>query len=432
MKKLIVLSQVLSVLLFCTGIQAFDKEKLDRMFKTKYVEIISNASEMGECRLYASSYNFSKTGATTYCELLSYSKRPANKYFIAPLDSTTYLISVLGNTFSDPTKRQKNMLMFSLPDSTCQVSNYKSNGIAHRYYLPTPFKVLFKNNREGRDRFRIVASHCWEDTQILLEKDGPGIVWVFYGKKDSSLDIGLFEFQERGDLPLPRIREKGKLGALPPKLTEYGIPSKLLTPYHATKVAWIPSMLVKDPHRSRQWQVQNSPYYTLERKVRFKTSNDWFIYNGTSVPQSRTWEYQSGWEVSEMNQLSISAGLSISVSATAGGEVSVEPFGLGGSANFSLTTGVTTSLGFESVTSMGRSHHKSKTETRPIVAPPRTSVVMWQGDEEWILRRTDGSIVKKWDRDGSSLYYTQYPPPARAIVQSEYFRSLQEDGVIIY
>lgn len=225
----------------------------------------------------------------------------------------------------------------------------------------------------------IPQDETWDKTPLLLMEKS---------KVTAPTNFQQFAIEDN-EIPLPEVKSTGDVGVSPPALTSQNPPVSQSS--HAVRVAHIPFFMVNDKSFSSEVeQMQKSPYYSLERRIRFITKGAWFISNDTEEPQSKSIATTHGWSKTKSDEFSVTTGLSMSV----------------GSSLFGVTVETSLELGFSHSSSLTVS--KEVTETLNIVAPAFSSVAMWQAESEFVLKRTDGKEVARWTRGEDGIYYTEY------------------------
>lgn len=142
----------------------------------------------------------------------------------------------------------------------------------------------------------------------------------------------------------------------------------------------VPCTVIKDPSATPAWQVQHSPFYTLERRVNYTLKMFRNNQHGTTEqPDSQA--IKTGVTTEESNEYSKRT--SVSVTASAG--INVKAF------SASVQTSVTTELGYS--TRYGVTQLNETTTTWSMVTPPRSSGALWSATHEIIAIRKDGDTV---------------------------------------
>ncbi len=142
----------------------------------------------------------------------------------------------------------------------------------------------------------------------------------------------------------------------------------------------VPCTLVKDPNKTIAWQVANSPFYTLERRVNY-TLQIFRNNEAGTVPQPSNRRVTTG--VSKERSEEYSRKTSVTVSASAG--ISIKAF------SASIDTSVTTELGYSS--RYGVTQFTEDSKDHGLITPPRSSGALWSATHEVIAIRKDGDAV---------------------------------------
>lgn len=207
-------------------------------------------------------------------------------------------------------------------------------------------------------------------------------------KGESAFNDMQFVLADHDDLPLPAVEESGDVSASAPELESHEPPVSL--EHHAVRVTHIPCFMVDDPDLDLYVRPTKSPYYSIERRVRLITKEEWFIFNDSSADQKRTWTTTVGWSETNAHDFTSTVGVSFE-----SGSNFIAKFSLTMSAEFS----------YNNHSSFTETYEES--ETIEITAAAKTSTVMWQAQSEFILRRADGTEVSRWSRDEGPLYYRE-------------------------
>ncbi|MGY0061164.1 Vps62-related protein [Streptomyces sp. LZ34] len=163
-----------------------------------------------------------------------------------------------------------------------------------------------------------------------------------------------------------------------PKLDSYEQPDPIAQV--TDRSVTVPCTVIKDPNATPAWQVQNSPFYTLERRVNYTLKMFRDNRHGTTEqPDSQS--IKTGVATEESKEFSKRT--SVSVTASAG--INIKAF------STSVTTSVSTELGYS--TRYGVTQLNETTTTWSMVTPPRSSGALWAATHEIIAIRKDGDTV---------------------------------------
>jgi hypothetical protein len=182
-----------------------------------------------------------------------------------------------------------------------------------------------------------------------------------------------------------------------PRLTSTETPADE-TPQLFAKAVLIPCTAISDAAKSVAWQVANSPFYRLERRVFYKRL--YFNYNGTSTEQTNSVTIASGVEKAKSDSFHTSTGVSISA------EAGVELYGV----SAKVTTSLSMEMGYERSSSITELTEKSVATS--INTPPGKAVACWQKYNRFILYRHSGTMLQEvasWDIGIDSYVTDQYP-----------------------
>ncbi|MDX2394035.1 hypothetical protein NJL88_29025 [Streptomyces sp. DK15] len=189
----------------------------------------------------------------------------------------------------------------------------------------------------------------------------------------------------------------------PPKpvLTSYEFPEPRETLKVPDRQVVVPCSLVADSSKTAAWQVENSPFYTLERRVSFYCQMHYDNEKGESE-QNPTQSVTTG--VSTDQSEEFSERTSITVTSSVG--IEVKGFSAG------LEVSVAHELGYSR--RYGVTEFQEETQTWTLNTPPRHAAALWSPRHEIIALRQDGDPVggrAGLAFDIESRVYTQFPPP---------------------
>lgn len=142
----------------------------------------------------------------------------------------------------------------------------------------------------------------------------------------------------------------------------------------------VPCTIIKDPDKTIAWQVANSPFYTLERRVNYSLQIFRNNEAGTTPAESSV-AVTTG--VTKEKSEEFSKKTSVTVSASVG----VEAKGF----SASVSTSVSTELGYSTRT--GVSLLNSVTKTHGLTTPPRSSGALWSATHEIVAVRKGGAAI---------------------------------------
>jgi hypothetical protein len=182
-----------------------------------------------------------------------------------------------------------------------------------------------------------------------------------------------------------------------PKLTSYESPPAE-TPELFSRAVLIPCTAITDSAKSVSWQVANSPFYLLERRVFYKPL--YFNYNQTSTEQSNSVTISSGVESSKSTAFHTNTGVSISA------EAGIELYAV----SAKVTTTLSVEMGYETSSSVTELSEKSVATS--INTPAGKAVACWQKFNRYTLYRHDGTsleAVASWDIGIDNYVTDEYP-----------------------
>ncbi|SCE62564.1 hypothetical protein [Streptomyces sp. OspMP-M43] len=199
-------------------------------------------------------------------------------------------------------------------------------------------------------------------------------------------------------LNLPVNRRQGP-NPSKPEMKNYDEPIAL-TEYAEDNRITVPFMSVYDQSHTVQWQMANSPTYTLRRRCAYRLIT--YLNNETSIEQSKGKDVTEGISKSQTDTFRVSVGYSISA------EAGVSFLGTGG--KVSSTTSI--ELGYEhqwNVTTM-----VSETHREELKVAPKHAGALYGIAHELAVHREDGTVAgtgEKLGFDARRAYLVlQYPP----------------------
>ncbi|OKJ15943.1 Vps62-related protein [Kitasatospora sp. CB01950] len=194
-------------------------------------------------------------------------------------------------------------------------------------------------------------------------------------------------------LPLPS--ERTELSPAAPALTGRTRPAQS-TPAVTDHSVRVPLTAVRDDAKSPAWRIENSPYYTIERRVWWSL----LLFNDNRTDTDQTVEDAVTVGVEKTSSETFSRNTGVSVSA----EVGVKIFGTGAT----VSASVSAELGYESSTSV--SEFRSRTVTRRLVTPKNTAGALWVASYGLRTLRADGTVVgSQLKFEGDAFHHAQYP-----------------------
>lgn len=186
-----------------------------------------------------------------------------------------------------------------------------------------------------------------------------------------------------------------------PQLTSYTEPGPETAPMMG-KAMLVPFSLINDSYYASNPNLQaaNSPFYRLERYIYYKLI--YFYNNKTSQTQENSVLIRSGVQTTESESFWNETGVSI----TAEGGVNIGVF------SGSVSTTVSTTFGYETMTSISVLQEKEVTST--IYTAPGKAAALWQQFNKFVLKRHNGNkleIVSSWEFGIDSYLASEYPNP---------------------
>ncbi|CAL9326018.1 hypothetical protein SUDANB180_00051 [Streptomyces sp. enrichment culture] len=205
-------------------------------------------------------------------------------------------------------------------------------------------------------------------------------------------------------LDLPAVVIK-KNPAETPEQTGFEFPEPRETLKVLDRQVTVPCTVISDPGKTPAWQVQNSPFYTLERRTSFYAHMH--NHNQTSQPQNPSQEVATG--VSNSKSEEFSKKTSITVTAKAGIEIKGLSAG--------IETSIAQELGYS--TRVEVSHFRENRFTWTLNTAPGTAAVAWSPRHGIRAVRADGDPVGQASLvfDIESRTYTQYPKAGDGVGQ---------------
>ena len=224
------------------------------------------------------------------------------------------------------------------------------------------------------------------------------------------LEPGTFLFvrgnSEPGDHPalnvlkvdLPML-EEAPVQDFIPQLIDDGQPPDETMP-RMEKAMLVPSSIINDLNcpGNLHWQVDNSPFYRLERQVIYKRI--YYNYNSTDQLQTNSVEITSGLTTDSSTTIWQNTGIELSVSAG----VSFK------AVSGSITATVSRQFGYETQTSVQELF--SKTVHTSINIPAHKAAAAWQRFNKYVLYRHNGTelqVVRNWEFGIDSYVVDEYP-----------------------
>ena len=201
------------------------------------------------------------------------------------------------------------------------------------------------------------------------------------------------------NVPLPLL-EEAPYQTYVPKLTGYDKPADETVPTMAREML-VPCTIVRDPlydTSNPHWRITNSPFYRLERQVYYKLL--YHNHNQTSEIQTNSVLIRSGVTTTESEKYWNETSISITVEVG----VSIKMF------ESKVSTTVSTSFGYETMTSVAVLQEKEVTST--INTSPGKSAALWQQYNRYVLKRHNGTTlepVSAWEFGIDSYVTDEYP-----------------------
>lgn len=191
-------------------------------------------------------------------------------------------------------------------------------------------------------------------------------------------------------LPFPK---KSSAAPAPPSLTDYSMPSEFYgnTIDHTIE---FPFTAFIDNEYDIKWQVDNSPFYTLQREVAYK--REMYNYNQTDVSQTYNKSVTSGVSESQTRTFEINGGVSLS-----------ETIGITTVVTLAATGGWSIDLGWQTSTNV--EEFREVTKTLELKTPAGTAGCLWS---LWYLVkvvRADNSTSESISFSVDSIVTSQYP-----------------------
>lgn len=192
------------------------------------------------------------------------------------------------------------------------------------------------------------------------------------------------------NLPFPVIELKDPAT---PALQSVNIPPNISSKT-VDCITTVPFTAITDAGRSVSWQVNNSPFYFLERTVYYQL--EIFDYNATSIDQTINKTVTTGISESQSSTFSITTGVSVTAEA-----------GVSFIAKGKVSATVSVEMGYETSTNI--EVFKEVSVDRQLVTPPGKAAAMWSLGYNMNVVRADQSLV------GTSLVFD-----VNSFVQSQY------------
>jgi hypothetical protein len=200
------------------------------------------------------------------------------------------------------------------------------------------------------------------------------------------------------------LRFPSKSAAEPelPQLDSVAKPAEQTTPV-VDHTVLVPFTAIKDELRTLAWQIQNSPFYTIERYVYY--SLILFNRNLTQQQQSTSSEVTVGVTNTQTSQFSTTTGITVGYSSGV-------DLGL-----FSAKVNASVSIELGYMQSSSVAVMKSSTVRANLDTPAQHAAALWTASYRLNLIRADGERVGlplAFEAAGSSFLESQFPPPEGA------------------
>lgn len=172
-----------------------------------------------------------------------------------------------------------------------------------------------------------------------------------------------------------------------PKLTSANKPSDSTDPV-VDRTIIVPFTTVMDDSKDIKWQVDNSPFYTVERTVSF-VLDDYINNISSDEPQTNSVSVTTGVSNTETETWTETTG--ITVSYQTGISLGAKLFGLGVEVNSQYSASITHEMGWsqsKSVTELKRTEI-----TENLTAPANSAAARWSNSYNLVVRRANGDIA---------------------------------------
>ena len=202
---------------------------------------------------------------------------------------------------------------------------------------------------------------------------------------------------------LPMLTEETPFEEYVPRLTGRETPPEYTSPVLAREML-VPANTIRDPYYvaldKEDKRIADSPFYRLERQVFWKKIH--FVNNTTNIVQNGDYKIIHGITLSESEKSWQESG--IEISAEAG--VSIK------GVDAKVTTTVSRSMGYETMTGISRLEHSERSVDFRV--SPKKAGALYQKYNRFVLRRhsEDGkslSVACTWDIPEISYVIVEYP-----------------------
>lgn len=276
--------------------------------------------------------------------------------------------------------------------------------------------------RKDLTTFGVIGDLIWNDSGTGSDKDfsawSMAVPGIFIDEEKAAISPHTFygiasHSKPQAVISVLAVTLPVQQGAEPPlpTLDSRSRPADRTTPV-VDRVVTVPFTAIVDPDVTLQWQLDNSPFYDIERSVYYRLA----LYddNYTSEPQTKeqdvevgvTKDQSSTWEAKTGISVAYESGVSLGVSAKVTATISIE-------------------LGFSHTTSV--SNFRSTTLKATLTTPANHAAALWDIGYIFTLRRDDGVAVSQnldFSNNGNFLE-RQYPAAeAQAAVTMRYFPAL--------
>lgn len=299
----------------------------------------------------------------------------------------------------------------------------------HAEKPPLNAVACVKQTHQGRDYVRqaeLSRERIWMSLSGALS--AWAIVPPLYPDADTNehlfVPVGLFTVAPEKPAPnevtwvldLPAVVDKSA-GPATPQLHSHDEPPAQTT-IVTDRTVTVPYFMIKDDGRTEKWKVDNSPFYKVLRKRHYELKLFRNNQQG-SEPQTDSEAIETGVSTEQSEAFSKTTGMSVSV--TAGVEVTAGAFGMGATASLSTTVSNSVELGYERRYGITTMEHI--TVTRSLTTPPKSSGALWMERHELLPVRADGALISTNAKlPFRTVYYHtgQYPSALKSGEQVAY------------
>lgn len=197
-----------------------------------------------------------------------------------------------------------------------------------------------------------------------------------------------------------------------PKLTSANKPVDS-TPAIVDRTIEVPFTTVVDDSKDIEWQVDNSPFYTIQRTVSFVLDD---YINNISSSESQTNSVAVTTGVSNTDTETWTETTGITVSYQTGITLGAKPFGLGVEVSSQYSASITHEMGWSESKSVTELKQTEITEN--LTATPYSAAARWSNAYNLVVRRANGDIAtNQININVQANTYSTYTPENKKVAE---------------